>query len=260
MSSSESSDEWGEDESIDNFKLLDDLRRNTSKHERKPRHSRNARKRSKSKDSERPSFYSMVNTSTEKLMKKYSKWSGARTIVSQDNRNQWTPKKTDALRQMLQQFLTNDSVAMRPLVSGSSSITVSEPRVTDEYVRFTAEPFFSRIDMSLAREIDCEVKKYLPGFTFYIGTQGVNMHSQNIRLIPSNGKDPFSVTVPTEGMKPYFEFRPTHVKDQYFLLLVASLLLLLVLAVFFNFYSNYSTQGYSLWTGLHEVLVALRIF
>ena len=216
----------------------------------------------------------MIHQGAQKILEKYSQYRGARTIVSQDESSPWTPERTESLREMLQHFLTHKSKAMKSLLSGTSrtsgtsgtsvngngaaKIYVSAPRVVDDCVRFTIEPFFPKFDPSLVAQIDREIRTHLPGFSFYIGN-AAETHSKNVRLIPSGGKSAFSVTVPTESMQPYFEFRPFRMPDKQLLLVFLVLLLALVVAVAYNFYVSYSSQGYSLVSGLYEAFVALGI-
>jgi hypothetical protein len=206
----------------------------------------------------------MVHATMQKLMDKYAQVRGARTVVSQDESSAWTPERTNALRKMLQHFLMHKSEAMKPLRGGGDSkdsqggIHVSAPRVVDDCVRFTIEPFFPKFDPDLVARIDREIKAFLPGFSFYIGN-AAEKHSRSVRLIPSGGMSGFSVTVPTETLQPYFEFRPPRMGDRQILLGFLVLLLALVVAVAYNFYASYSSQGYSLVSGLYETFVALGV-
>lgn len=231
----------------------DDPRWNSSDSEGEEDQSPKSRKEKKKKTAS-----GMIHQTTHKLLEKYSQYSRARTIVSQDETNPWTPERTESLRKMLAHFLTHKSKAMKPLLSSGKEIYVSEPRVVDDCVRFTVDPFFPKVDPTLVSQIDREIRTHLPGFSFYIGNASES-HSKNVRLIPSGGKMAFSVTVPTESMQPYFEFRPLRLRDKQFLLGFLVLLLALVIAVAYNFYASYSSQGYSLVSGLYEAFVALGI-
>ncbi|MHA1680608.1 MAG: hypothetical protein ACTSUE_06335 [Promethearchaeota archaeon] len=251
MSSSDNEENWSSHDSDDDEEEdYSDYDKDSTIRRRKSKNNNNG---------ESSSLKGMIDVGTKKLMEKYSLFSGGRTILSQDESKQWTPKMTQILRKTLYQFLTKTSNVMRPLTEDGKEIHVSEPHIVDDCVRFTIEPFFPKIEPCVVSQLDQEIQKYLPGFSFYIGNPG-GTHSKKLRLQPAGATKTFSVTVPTESMQPYFEFRPVHFRDRYLMLVLFVLLLFWVVIVVYNFYANYNKEGYSLQTGLYEVFAALSIF
>ena len=195
---------------------------------------------------------------TNDLLQKYSKYKGARTVVTSNGTpvTKWTESRRESLRALLQHWVDETSFVLRPLKQHPAII--GEAKVMDDCVRFTIEPFFTRIEPSIVAQIDREVRAQLPGFSFYIGNPS-DSKSKKVRLIPPSGKNAFSVNVSSDTMQPYFEFRPTKIGDRLTLLGLLVLLFALAMMVAYSFYTSYSKEGYSLWTGIYEVLIALRL-
>ncbi len=233
-SSSSSSDE--EEENQEKIAVHEEDSKNTKGKKSKPSH---------------------TSVGTTMLFDKYGHYTGGRILVSHDCKNRWTQETVHALRNTLVDFITTKSKALRPLVQSGQSVEISVPHTSNDCIRFTIRPFFARMDSSLILRIEREVTKHLPGFTFYIGQQ--ESKSKNVHLLPSGGGSPFSVTVPNESAQPYFEFRPISLRDPSYLITIAIMLFVLILAFVYNFYGTYAGQGYSLSAAVHEVLTALSI-
>jgi hypothetical protein len=265
MSSSDEEDWSSEDYHDDGVDGGEDVAQkgSTKMRNRKKRNGTGKEKPSGSTGSSGSSITGMIDVGAKKLMEKYSRFSGGRTILSQDESKQWTPEMTQSLGKMLQNFLMKTSKVMRPLTNsgngGKTEIYVSDPHIVDDCVRFTIEPCFPKFDPSMMICLDAEIRKHLPGFSFYIGNPA-GTHSKNLRLLPPGGSKTFSVTVPAEGMQPYFEFRPLRFRNRHFILgLLLVLLLASTMVMVYSFYASYSREGYSLWTGLYEVFAALGV-
>lgn len=197
--------------------------------------------------------------SAKNLMEKYSPFGGGTTIISQNEQSKrCTAEMAQGLQSTLHSFLTNTSKVMRPLINSGNDISVGEPYIVGDCVRFTIEPFFQTIEHHVVTNLNTEMKNNLPGFSFCIGNPGGAL-SKKLRLQSPGSSKSFSVTVPTESMQPYFEFRPPQLRDRHLMLSILVLLVVLVIVVAHSFYASYSKEGYSLWTGLYEVFSALGI-
>lgn len=187
------------------------------------------------------------------ILKKYSSFSGMRSLVHETQANDFTEEEVEALRVQLHTFITTDSKIFSDLVKAEEYIRVDVFETADDCIRFTVTPFFKRIDISRAVQMNREFKRYLPGFTFVPAHQGNNR--RQLQLIPSSpSSQPFIVSTHVESSCSVIEFRrTTALQDRPVLFIITAILSLALALYLWSFYTIYAEQGYSLMVGITEM-------